>query len=1254
MNYRDKLILLVEDEAIIAIAQKKTLEKHGYKVITANSGEKAIDVFANDKTIDLVLMDIDLGAGLDGSETAIRMLENRDIPVVFLSSHTEPEVVEKTEKITSYGYVVKNSGITVLDASIKMAFKLFEAKVNENIKEEALRESKEIFSRLFDVEPDAIFIVDSDTGEFIDANPAAQRMYGFTHEEFIRLKVVDISNEPEKSVQSIINRDRHIMERCHRKKDGTEFFVEININYFNMNNREIHVSAVRDITERREMEDILKQNLDNLNKRNKELRCIYQISEIVRRDNISRREIFESAVKIISEAYQYPEITACRIIINDEKYDTVNFIETPWLQVSEISIHGRTAGKVEVCYLEEKPAEFDGPFLKDERKLLDAVAELIGKSTERKIGEEELKKAFLFQQRLVDAIPSPVFYKGVDLRYIGGNKAFERYIGFSKEEFIGKTVYEIAPPDLAEIYDKSDRALLANPGIQEYESRVVYADGTIHDVIFHKSTFTDSNSNTAGLIGFIIDITDRKKIERSLQESEATYHGYVENAPYGVFVTDERGHFLDVNRAAIRISGFAKEELLQLSIYEITEEDKTNNFRTLLDTGNFKGELISRHKDGSLRWWFVDARKISDQRFIGFVRDITYRKLIEDKIKSKNENLEDMIKKFEEYDSSAAQLLKLEAEFLKKQNLLNKTGQMAKVGGWELDTETMEQIWSESLFGIFETESDFILTMENVILFYTPESRPVFEAALKQAIENGKPFNLELELITAKGNRRWIHAIGEAHIEGNKTKLVSVIFQDISENKISKMRIESSQSLLRSIVNSPKDIIIFSLDRNYCYTAFNENHRREMKTVWDADISIGMSILDCMHIPELRALAKLSMDRALNGESFTEIQHQPDPDIFYEFDWNPIFHNGTITGLTVFVRNITEKKHAEEMLKRYSRELKERNKELNSLYTISDIVRSDIPQQEMLKEISTVLAQSYQYPEITACRITLSDVTGSTCNFIKSEWIQTAGISINEKESGLIEVCYLEERPVLFEGPFLTEERRFIDAVAELIGRVVSRKNTEKMLELEEVRIKEKELILQEVNHRVKNFMNTIRGLLLLQADSQDNPPVKAALNETIDRIQNMSLLYDKLFKSCDNAGIPVNGYLTSLADDVIANFPNSKIVKIEKKIDDFVMDVKIMQPVGIIINELLTNIMKYAFTGRTSGLIKLSFRNSGSRCLLEIADNGVGIPDSVSFENSSGFGMQLVRMLAEQIGGSIKIERDAGTKIIMEFDIKE
>jgi PAS domain S-box-containing protein len=158
-----KTILLVEDEAIIAMSERRELEKKGYRVHHVGTGEKAVKtILENDLPVDLILMDIDLGAGIDGTEAAERILKSKDIPIVFLSSHTEPEVVEKTEKITSYGYVVKTAGIVVLDASIKMALKLFSANMAHKQAEEDLYKSEHRFRSFIENANDIIYSVSPD------------------------------------------------------------------------------------------------------------------------------------------------------------------------------------------------------------------------------------------------------------------------------------------------------------------------------------------------------------------------------------------------------------------------------------------------------------------------------------------------------------------------------------------------------------------------------------------------------------------------------------------------------------------------------------------------------------------------------------------------------------------------------------------------------------------------------------------------------------------------------------------------------------------------------------------------------------------------------------------------------------------------------------------------------------------------------------------------------------------------------------
>src|SRR5574343_574244 len=125
-------------------------------------------------------------------------------------------------------------------------------------------------------------------------------------------------------------------------------------------------------------------------------------------------------------------------------------------------------------------------------------------------------------QKAIDILPSPIFMKDGDGRYIGCNKAFEDYIGLTRDRIIGSSVYDVAPSELAAVYEKADRDLMASGGQQSYEARVRYADGSVHDVLFHKSVFRDGQGRVDGISGTMLDISDRKALERQLEVSAAT------------------------------------------------------------------------------------------------------------------------------------------------------------------------------------------------------------------------------------------------------------------------------------------------------------------------------------------------------------------------------------------------------------------------------------------------------------------------------------------------------------------------------------------------------------------------------------------------------------------------------------------------------------------------------------------------------------------------------------------------------------
>jgi two-component sensor histidine kinase len=198
----------------------------------------------------------------------------------------------------------------------------------------------------------------------------------------------------------------------------------------------------------------------------------------------------------------------------------------------------------------------------------------------------------------------------------------------------------------------------------------------------------------------------------------------------------------------------------------------------------------------------------------------------------------------------------------------------------------------------------------------------------------------------------------------------------------------------------------------------------------------------------------------------------------------------------------------------------------------------------------------------------------------------------------------------------------------------------------------EKEILLKEVHHRIKNNIAAIGGLISLRLESITNPEAITVLQDAIGRVGSMRILYDKLLLTEDYKDISVKSYIESIAETVIALFPVSAKVTLDKRIADFQLDSKRLFPLGIIINELITNKMKYAFTGRDAGKIKISLTKDDKHVKLTIQDDGNGLPDGFDINESKGFGLMLVKMLSQQLGGSFSMEKHAGTRCTVEFDL--
>jgi len=334
--------------------------------------------------------------------------------------------------------------------------------------------------------------------------------------------------------------------------------------------------------------------------------------------------------------------------------------------------------------------------------------------TKHKKAEIALHENLRFLQHLIDTIPNPIFYKDRNCIYQGCNLAFEEYLGLSKREIIGKSVYDVAPQDLADKYNEMDLALLNAPGVQVYESAVMYSDGIKHDVIFYKATYTNADGIVSGLVGVMLDITSRKQAEEALREREGKYRLLVEGQTDLVVKVDTEGRFLFVSPTYCEMFGKTEEDLLGSKfmplVYEEDRERTAKEMEKLYRTPyTCYIEQRAMTKDG-WRWLaWADKSVLDDQgnviAIIGVGRDITERKHAEHELLRTKE--------------AAEAATKVKSEFLANMSHELRTPMNAVIGMTSLLLD--ENLTSEQMDFVdtIRNSADALMVMINDILDFT-------------------------------------------------------------------------------------------------------------------------------------------------------------------------------------------------------------------------------------------------------------------------------------------------------------------------------------------------------------------------------------------------------------------------------------------------------------------------------------------------------------------------------------------------------
>jgi len=250
--------------------------------------------------------------------------------------------------------------------------------------------------------------------------------------------------------------------------------------------------------------------------------------------------------------------------------------------------------------------------------------------------KKDLHRQVRFLEILMETMPIPIFYKDVQGRHLGCNSAFEAFIGLSREEIKGKSAYDLAPKDLADRYHRADSELLARQEPQILESAFVAGDGKRHEVVFYKSTFPDVDGSLGGLIGSILDVTEQKRAEKLLIESEKRFRTLFDNAADAIFVHDSAGRIIEVNERACLQLGYSKDELHGMSLADIIvpacASAVCQGLHEIARDGLTCFEASYRRKDGTIIS-VEQSNRIFDhageQLSLFIARDITERKSLE-------------------------------------------------------------------------------------------------------------------------------------------------------------------------------------------------------------------------------------------------------------------------------------------------------------------------------------------------------------------------------------------------------------------------------------------------------------------------------------------------------------------------------------------------------------------------------------------------------------------------------------------------
>lgn len=400
------------------------------------------------------------------------------------------------------------------------------------------------------------------------------------------------------------------------------------------------------------------------------------------------------------------------------------------------------------------------------------------------------------------------------------NHGAVQVLGWCEEHFLGKPVLDfIHPDDIASATHEIQKLGTGMPTIR-YTVRFITEWGDYRVTEWNATP----NTHTGYIYAVGRDITQEEKQSEALRTSEMNFQALIHNTNGLICKHDLAGNIVMVNKAGADSLGYSLEELTAKSLFDILPEAQHDNLQKYLQKiatdGQLNGLMYPMHKNGSVRIWLFSNVLVQDAAntcyVIGNAVDITER----------NE---------------------LQRELRQTKEVLERISRVARIGTWEYNLITGQIYWSAITRQIHEVESSYLPTLDNAIGFYKKEDQEKLKNGLQLAVSSQMPYDLELEIISAKGNKVWVRAIGDTEFNNGVCQRVYGTFQDIDQKKKAELAIQQSTRLLHDVLESASEVCIIATDRKGIITLFNNGAEKLLG--YPAASLIGKKNLEMLMLP---------------------------------------------------------------------------------------------------------------------------------------------------------------------------------------------------------------------------------------------------------------------------------------------------------------------------------------------------------------------------------------------------------------------